>query len=126
MHSANARFVDALMRIEMSNVPYVVELKAGSSQGQEFRHAFAQAVLYRQFIRKADIPNMKCWFKSRSLDPGKCRAVVAFPKLTGKNSERLLKQHKALGRAFDVEIVEIEGVERIDRKRKERKQHPPA
>jgi hypothetical protein len=115
----SARFVDALMRI--GDVPYVVELKAHSNRGQGYRHAVTQAVLYREFIRKADL--LHPWFESRGLDPRKCQAVVAFPELGGRNRGLLLSQHSEVGRAFDVEVVEIKGFEKAGRARK--KKMPP-
>ena len=51
---ANPRFVDALMRL--GDIPYVVELKesSGTSLGQGYRHAITQAVLDREFVRRAE------------------------------------------------------------------------
>lgn len=101
----SAKFVDALMRI--GDVPYVVELKAESNRGQGYRHAITQAVLYREFIREAVA--LHPWFERRGLDPRKCRALVAFPELEGRNRGLLLNLHSAVGRAFDVGVAEIKG-----------------
>ena len=106
--SAKPRFVDALMRF--GDIPYVVELKepSGTSPGQGYRHAITQAVLYREFIRRAE--KVHDWLKQKGLDPGKCRAMVAFPELhKDKKKQMLLRQHEMVGNAFGVEIVEIKG-----------------
>jgi hypothetical protein len=106
---ASPRFVDALMRL--GDIPYVVELKesSGTSLGQGYRHAITQAVLYREFVRSAK--KVHPWFLKRGLNPGKCRAVVAFPELLRdhKKKQMLLMQHAMAGNAFGVEIVEIKG-----------------
>jgi hypothetical protein len=108
---AQPRFIDALMRL--GNIPYVVELKepSGSSRSQDYRHAITQAVLYREFVRRAE--KIHTWFMNKELDPYKCRAVVAFPELPKSNrkSQTLLSQHTLVGNAFGVEIVEIKGFE---------------
>ena len=97
---ASPRFVDALMRL--GDIPYVVELKesSGTSLGQGYRHAITQAVLYREFVRRAK--KVHPWFLKRGLDPGKCRAVVAFPELLkdDKKKQMLLRQHALVGERF--------------------------
>lgn len=109
--SAKPRFMDALMR--HGDIPYVVELKepSGSSIGQGYRHAITQAVLYREFVRKANAVHP--WFINKNLDPAKCKAIVAFPELlkSDKKKQMLLRQHILVGNAFGVEIVEIKGFE---------------
>lgn len=110
--SARPRFIDALMRL--GNIPYVVELKEpqGSSPGQAYRHAFTQAVLYSQFVRKAT--KVHPWFISKGLDPLQCKAIVAFPALSLEDKNRremLLAQHKLIGNAFGVETIEIQNFE---------------
>jgi hypothetical protein len=108
---AKPRFVDALMRL--GDIPYVVELKepSGYSRGQGYRHAITQAVLYREYVCKDE--KVHPWFKKRGLDPEKCRAVVAFPELpkADKKKQEILRQHKRVGDAFGVEIVDIKGFE---------------
>jgi hypothetical protein len=102
--------VDALMRL--GHIPYVVELKEplGSSPGQGYRHAVTQAVLYREFIRRAE--KVHPWFIKNELDPSKCLAVVAFPALPkNERHQMLLGQHKLVGEAFSIEIIEISGFE---------------
>jgi len=70
------KILDALMRL--GDTPYVVELKetSGSRLGQYYRHAITQAVLYREFVRRAE--KIHSWFINKKLDPYKTRAVVAF------------------------------------------------
>jgi len=111
--SANARFIDVLMKT--GDIPYVVELKEGHSPGEYYRHGITQAVLYREFIKRAE--KVHPWFKERGLDPGKCRAVVAFPELAKGNRkhQKLLEQHKKVAECFDVEIIEIHGFKRISK-----------
>lgn len=108
--SASARFIDVLMKI--GDIPYVIELKEGHSPGEYYRHAITQAVLYREFIRRAE--TVHPWFKERGLVANKCRAVVAFPELAkdNKKHQMLLAQHKLVANAFDVEIIEIRGFKR--------------
>jgi len=102
----NPRFLDALMRDE--NIPWAVELKepTGSSIGQDYRHAVTQAVLYREFIKKASA--MHEWFSDIGLTASKCRSAVAFPRMDLVNrQQKLLKQHQKVAEAFDVRIIEI-------------------
>ena len=101
------RYIDALMHI--NGVPYVVELKepTGSSRGAGYRHAITQAVLYREFIRTAS--DLYPWFESKRLDPKKCQAAVAFPKMgEDPKSRSILNQHKEVAEAFGVEVIELD------------------
>ena len=108
-----ARYLDALMRL--GNVPWAVELKepSGSSRGQGYRHAITQAVLYREFIRRAK--DVHPWFTNQKLDAELCQAAVAFPMMENKDNpaehqklRKLFQQHKKVADAFGVEIVEID------------------
>jgi hypothetical protein len=106
--AGNPRYLDALMKC--GNIPWAVELKepTGSSPGQDYRHAITQAVLYRQFIRKAT--SFHEWFSRQGLDALQCQCAVAFPKMERIEAhQKLLKQHQSVARAFDVSIIEIEG-----------------
>ena len=106
--TGQARFIDALMHI--NEIPYVVELKEpkGSSPGQGYRHAITQAVLYREFVKNAK--ELHPWFSIKGINPTKCKAAIAFPKLrTIPKHQMNLKQHKDVAKAFDVEVIEIEG-----------------
>ena len=99
----SARFLDVLMRNK--DVPWAVELKVPSQGGGEkYRHAISQAVLYREFIRRAS--QVHPWFNEQDMDANKCKAVVAFPKMKAGQKE-ILTQHRAVGELFDVKIVEI-------------------
>ncbi|MCA1792803.1 MAG: hypothetical protein LC660_02840 [Desulfobacteraceae bacterium] len=100
------RFLDALMRD--GNIPWAVELKepTGSSIGQDYRHAVTQAVLYREFIKKAS--SMHEWFSGLGLTASECRSAVAFPKMEFVNhKQKLLRQHQKVAEAFDIRIIEI-------------------
>ena len=86
--------------------PWVVELKAATGgQGQYYRHAVGQAVLYREFIRKAS--NLHPWFQSHGLEATECQAVVAFPELRGRDRDRLLSDIQWLGDLFDIAVVPL-------------------
>lgn len=74
------RHVDAILRD--GEIPWVVELKVASGgQGQYYRHAIAQAILYRDFVRSAAA--LHPWFRSHGLDATRCQAAIAFPELRG-------------------------------------------
>ena len=106
--NGQARFIDVLMHID--EIPYVIELKepACSSPGLGYRHAITQAVLYREFIKKA--VELHPWFFEKDLDPTRCRAAIAFPKMRTKpKHQMILKQHKEVAKVFGVEVIEIEG-----------------
>jgi len=101
-----ARFLDALMHSE--KVPWAVEIKEpkGSSVGEDYRHAITQAVLYREFIRRAK--ELHSWFERQSLDASQCRAAIAFPKMeSNQKQQELLRHHQEVARAFGVEVIEI-------------------
>lgn len=74
-----ARYLDALLRDPgEQDVPWAVEMKVGlGGEGQYYRHAVAQAVLYRYFIRNAT--GLRFWFDHYDLDATKCKAVVVVP-----------------------------------------------
>jgi len=102
-----ARFLDTLMHL--GKIPWAVELKEpqGSSPGQDYRHAITQAVLYREFIRRAK--ELHGWFTHRSLVASQCCAAIAFPKMDStQNQQELLHHHQEAARAFGVEVIEIE------------------
>lgn len=78
-------------------------MKVNQSQGQYYRNAVAQAVLYRHFIRQA-IP-LHFWFHQFGLDPTLCQAAVVVPTIqTTKWQDRLA----ALCKFFDVELVIVD------------------
>lgn len=96
------RFLDALMYID--NVSWGVELKV--SNGQEYRHAITQAVLYREFIKRET--RLHSWFKKRipSLDASKCRAGVVFQKTL---PERIMRMHERVATVFGIEVLKLKG-----------------
>jgi hypothetical protein len=98
------KYIDVIMRLD--DVPWVVELKVpeGGGQGQYFRHAVGQVVLYREFIRRAT--GLHPWFTERGLDPLKCRAAVAFP-MTGTETQRrrALDHVEYLASLFGVKVM---------------------
>jgi len=99
----SARFLDVLMRHK--DVPYAVELKVPSQGGGEkYRHAISQAVLYREFIRRAR--QFHSWFKDNGMDAKKCEAVVAIPEVK-KNQKGMLQKHRAVGELFGVKMIEL-------------------
>jgi hypothetical protein len=96
-----ARYVDILMK--EGNVPWVVELKYRTKwDGGYFRHAISQAVLYREFIRKCRA--VHGFLQNEKLDPGACKALVAFPKPEDYEPEKMESLRK-LAEEFDVEVV---------------------
>lgn len=99
------RFVDALMKT--GSTPWVVELKVPGSEGQYYRHGITQAVLYREFIRRAVA--FDPWFKAQGLDRTACQAAVAFPRFQnrGQRRERLARLHQEAADLFGVKIVEL-------------------
>lgn len=73
-----ARYLDALLRDPVNRkVPWAIEMKVRLSEGQYYRHAVAQAVLYRHFIRQAK--DLHFWFDHYDLDATLCRAAVVVP-----------------------------------------------
>jgi hypothetical protein len=98
-----ARYLDALMRD--GDVPWAVEMKVRGSGGVGgyYRHAIAQAVLYRHFIRSAKALNP--WFASRGLDRQACRAAVVVPDLDAQPAWR--DRLRAVCDLVDVELIEV-------------------
>ena len=104
---APARFIDAVMKD--GKTPWVVELKVDTGgQGQYYRHAITQAVLYREFLLQAT--DMHDWFRSLKVDPIEFRAAVVFPKLKGsdKHRDRLLGQLSETAECFGVDVGELD------------------
>ncbi|MBP7126866.1 hypothetical protein KBD49_10935 [Myxococcota bacterium] len=100
----DARFVDALMR--HGSTPWVVELKVPTGgQASYYRHAVAQAVLYREFIRTAR--PLHGWFQTQGLQARECRAAVAVPEFRGPRRDRLLRDLMASAADFDVAVIPL-------------------
>ena len=99
-----AKYIDALMR--QNSIPWVLELKvATGGQGKYYRHAIAQVVLYREFIRGAT--GFHPWFKERKLDPCKIEAAVVFPEIRGPRAQELREHVSFLAQLFGVHVVEL-------------------
>lgn len=99
-----ARYLDALLRDPgEQDVPWAVEMKVGlGGEGQYYRHAVAQAVLYRHFIRNAT--DLNFWFEHYDLDATKCQAVVVVPEFkTARWESRLAR----LCDLFGVSLVTV-------------------
>lgn len=102
--SGRARYLDALLRDPKDpRVPWAIEMKVKRSEGQYYRHAVVQAVLYRHFIRHAT--PLHFWFDQFDLDPTLCRAAVVVPTIrTRRWQDRLA----ALCELFDVDLVIVD------------------
>lgn len=98
-----ARYLDALLRD--GDVPWAVEMKVAGSGGigQYYRHAVAQAVLYREFIRAAK--PLHFWFDQFHLDATKCEAAVVVPTPAQQHWHVRLS---AMCEAFDVTLVTVD------------------
>ena len=83
-----------------------MKVEGGAGVGQYYRHAVAQAVLYREFIRKAE--PLHPWFKARGLDRRGCQAAVVVPRLTNPRHEQWRDHVTGLCEAFEVEFVEVD------------------
>ena len=78
-------------------------MKVNRSEGQYYRHAVAQAVLYREFIREAT--PLHFWFAGFDLAPTECRAAVVVPTISTPEWQAPLE---ALCRLFDVPLVVVD------------------
>jgi hypothetical protein len=101
----SARYLDALLRD--GSIPWAIEMKVagGGGVGQYYRHAVAQAVLYRHFIRQAD--QLHWWFVDQGLEPTACRAAVVVPRMDGP-SAIWRDGLQSLCTSFDVELIEVD------------------
>lgn len=103
------RYIDVLGRT--GSIPWVVELKVreGGGAGQYFRHAVGQAVLYREFIRRAE--GLHPWFRDKGLDPLECEAAIVMPcsEVTDRD-RKLLDQVRSLAEIFSVRVVVLDDV----------------
>ena len=73
-----SRYLDALLRD--GSTPWAIEMKVqgGAGVGQYYRHAVAQAVLYREFIRRADATALR-GSRLESLTPPAVRLPSSYP-----------------------------------------------
>lgn len=101
-----SRYLDALLRD--GSIPWAIEMKVqgGAGVGQYYRHAVAQAVLYREFIRQAT-PLHK-WFEDRELDAAKCHASVVVPRLANPRQAQWRDHVARLCEAVGVAFVEVD------------------
>lgn len=101
-----ARYLDALLR--HGSTPWAVEMKVqgAAGVGQYYRHAVAQAVLYRDFIRRAT--PLHFWFDELGLDAADCRAAVVVPEMTHAMHAKWRDRVIRLCEALDVVFVEID------------------
>jgi hypothetical protein len=100
------RYIDVLMY--EGNIPWIIELKDTKyGPGQYYRHAISQAVLYREFVRKAPSVKDLLWSKKK-LIATECKALVAFPdRESNPIDPSQLKGLQSLARDFDVEMVTV-------------------
>jgi hypothetical protein len=105
--AGKSRYLDALLRD--GSTPWAIEMKVqgGAGVGQYYRHAVAQAVLYREFIRRAT-PLHDPWFVDQHLDATKCEAAVVVPRLTNPRHSHWRDHVVRLCDAFDVAFVEVD------------------
>jgi len=107
-HDGPARYIDAVMRHDDSL--WVVELKVGSQgEGQYYRHALTQALLYREFIRSA--VELHPWLINNmpglaTSGPLWCQAAVAFPKLQSRR-KNLLSRLRETALQLGVRVIEL-------------------
>jgi hypothetical protein len=98
-----ARYLDALLRDPVDpRVPWAIEMKVRLSEGQYYRQAVAQAVLYRHFIRLAE--PLHFWFRPYGLDATRCRAAVVVPEFRSSTWQARLE---ALCSVFEVALAMV-------------------
>src|SRR4051812_39222574 len=102
--SRSARYLDALLRD--GSTPWALELKTEGSTGvgYYYRHAVTQAVLYREFIRRASY--LSPWFEQFGLNHTACRAAVVVPEFRDPDTPWKCRLRKVC-EAFDVELVMV-------------------
>ena len=100
-----ARYLDGLLRD--GSTPWALEMKVngGGGVGRYYRHAIAQAVLYREFIRQAS--PLHFWFEQQDLDATGCQAAVVIPEFSTA-SDRWRPRLQALSDLFGVALVEVD------------------
>jgi hypothetical protein len=106
--ASGARYLDALLRNDRT--PWAVEMKVagGAGVGQYYRHAVAQAVLYRQFIQTAE--PLRPWFEKHRLDQHACRAAVVVPSFLPRQ-EKWRPRLERVCAAFGVELVVVDSAD---------------
>ena len=99
----DVRHIDYLMR--QDEVPWVIEIKDKVSQGEYYRHAIGQVVLYREFLLNATV--FRSYFEGMKIDLSKCKAAIVVPELTGDNVEKLESHIEYLRDLFEVEVFQL-------------------
>jgi hypothetical protein len=102
--NTSGRYLDALLR--QGSTPWAVEMKVEGPAGVTlyYRHAVAQAVLYREFIRQA--ARLAPWFDGYGLDHTACRAAVVVPEIGAKQQRWSDRLHRVC-EVFVVELVTV-------------------
>lgn len=104
----SARYLDALLRD--GRTPWAVEIKiqGGTGVGGYYRHAIAQAVLYRHFIREAQ--PLDPWFEKFDLDRGACQAAVLVPDMAtlATSQQHWRGRLRVVAELFDLPVLEID------------------
>lgn len=100
-----ARYLDAVLRD--GQIPWAIEMKIRGSGGvsQYYRHAVAQAVLYREFIKAAK--DLYFWFERFGMDPLQCRGAVVVPVMT-PSEQNWREQLQNLCYLFDISLNEVD------------------
>ena len=83
-----------------------MKVRGAGGVGRYYRHAIAQAVLYREFIRQAR--PLHFWFERYGLDAAACQAAVVIPEFPSGTGGRWRPRLQALCDLFDVELVEVD------------------
>ncbi|MFW6773177.1 hypothetical protein ACOACO_02755 [Nocardioides sp. CPCC 205120] len=101
----SARYLDALLAD--GTTPWAIEMKVAGSAGvgSYYRQAVTQAVLYREFIRRAT--PLHFWFEERGLEAARCEAAVVVPRLPPAQ-EKWRTRLQALTAYFGAEFVEVD------------------
>ena len=67
---------------------------------------------HKRFCTESSLRQLLCCirgFLDKKLDPLKCKAAIAFPRMGQKPKHQMnLKQHKDVAKAFGVEVIEID------------------
>ena len=101
-----ARYIDAMMR-HVDGL-FILELKVPSgSEGQYYRHAIAQAFLYRRFIKAAT--HLHGWIAAHGAGAsGNSIAAVVFPKIESPQRHKLFDPLKKTAGRFGVCVRELD------------------
>ena len=100
-----ARYLDALLRD--GSTPWAIEMKVQGpgGVGQYYRHAVAQAVLYREFIRQAE--PLYPWFEDQDMNAKHCQAAVVVPAIPARQVSWRGRLQR-LCEVFSVAFIEVD------------------